>query len=70
MTLEPCPRVILGGTLIDGTGGPPVRDSAIVIDDEWIVAVGKRGEVKIPEGAELIDATGRTVLPGLIDGHM
>ncbi len=70
MTLEPCPRVILGGTLIDGTGGPPVRDSAIVIDDEWIVAVGKRGEVEIPEGAELIDATGRTVLPGLIDAHM
>lgn len=70
MSLQPCPRVVVGGTLIDGTGRPPVKDSVVVIDDEWVVAVGKKGEIPIPEGAEVIDASGRTVLPGLIDAHV
>jgi len=69
LNLEPCRRAIVGGTLIDGTGRPPVKDSAVVIDDGRIVAVGKRGETVIPAGAEVIDASGRTVLPGLIDTH-
>jgi predicted amidohydrolase YtcJ len=70
MSLQPCPRVIVGGTLIDGTGRSPIFDSVVVIDDEWVVAVGKRDEVPIPEGAEVIDASGRTVMPGLIDAHV
>jgi predicted amidohydrolase YtcJ len=70
MNLEPCPRVIIGGTLIDGTGRPPIKDSVIVIKDEWITAVGKRDQVEIPPGAEIIDASGKTVLPGLIDAHV
>jgi len=46
-----------------------VEDSVVVIDGDWIVAVGRGGEVEPPEGAELIDASGLTVLPGLIDAH-
>lgn len=69
MSLELCPRVIVGGTLIDGTGRPPVKDSVVVLKGDRILAVGKRGEVEIPAGAEVIDASGRTVLPGLIDAH-
>ena len=69
MSLEPCPRAIIGGTLIDGTGRPPMEDSVVVVKDDWIIAVGKNGEVEIPDGSELIDATGKTVLPGLIDAH-
>jgi predicted amidohydrolase YtcJ len=69
MSLDPCPRAILGGTLIDGTGRPPVKDSTVVIRDDWVLAAGRRDEVPIPEGAELIDASGKTVLPGLIDAH-
>ncbi|MGQ9679497.1 MAG: amidohydrolase [Candidatus Bathyarchaeia archaeon] len=69
MSLEPCPRVIIGGTLIDGTGRPPIEDSVVVITGDWISSVGKKGEVVIPVGAELIDASGRTVVPGLIDAH-
>ena len=59
----------MGGTLIDGTGAEPVKDSVIVIRDEYFVAVGKRGEVEIPEGSEVYDLTGMTVMPGLIDSH-
>ena len=69
MSLEPCPRAIVGGVLIDGTGRPPVKDSVVVIDSDWIVAVGRRGEMAVPGDAEVIDASGRTVLPGLIDAH-
>jgi len=69
LALESCTRAIVGGTLIDGTGRPPVKDSVVIIDGEWIVAAGRRGEVAVPEGAEVIDASGRTVLPGLTDAH-
>ena len=70
MSLEPCPRVIIGGTLIDGTGAAPVKDSVVLVNGEWITAVGKKGEIPIPDGAEIINASGKTVIPGLIDAHM
>jgi len=63
------PLVIQGGTLIDATGRPPIEDAVIVIEGERIKSVGKRGEVAIPRGARVIDAKGKTILPGFIDGH-
>ena len=60
---------IVGATLIDGTGGPVVPDSVVVIRGDKIVAVGKRDEVKVPAGAEVVDAKGLTLVPGLIDSH-
>ncbi len=60
---------IVGGTLIDGTGRPAVGDSVIVIRDGKFQEVGRRGEVSIPQGSEVIDAKGKTILPGFIDGH-
>lgn len=69
MSLDSCPRVLVGGTLIDGTGAPPINDSIVVINDEYIVAVGKRDEIPIPEGSEVYDITGKTIMPGLIDSH-
>src|SRR5713226_1242378 len=63
------PIVISGGTLIDGTGRPPFTDAAIVFQDGRIRDVGKRGELSLPQGAHIIDAKGKTVLPGWIDGH-
>jgi imidazolonepropionase-like amidohydrolase len=61
--------VLMGGTLIDGTGHAPVFPAALVMDGEWIVAAGREGEIEIPEGAEVVDAKGQTLLPGLIDAH-
>ena len=61
--------VVQGGTLIDGTGRQPVENSVIVIEADRFKAVGKSGEVPVPSDSEVIDATGKTVLPGFIDGH-
>jgi imidazolonepropionase-like amidohydrolase len=63
------PLVIHGGTLIDGTGRPPLEDAVIVIEGNRFKAVGKRGEVAVPSGSRIIDVKGKTILPGLIDGH-
>ena len=54
----------------NGTGGPPVEDSAILIQGDRIAAVGKANEVRIPPDAVQIRADGKTVLPGLIDMHV
>ncbi|HEY3741551.1 MAG TPA: amidohydrolase family protein [Bryobacteraceae bacterium] len=64
------PYAITGGTLIDGYGGPPIRDAVIVGDGERIVAVGARGQVTIPTGAQIIPAEGMSILPGLWDMHV
>ncbi len=63
------PIAIVGGTLIDGTGRAAVTDSVVIISGGRFQEVGKRGEVTIPQGAEVIDAKGKSILPGLIDGH-
>ncbi len=60
---------IVDATLIDGRGGSPVVDAIVIVRGERIVAVGKRGSVSIPSGAEVVDAQGLTLLPGLIDSH-
>ena len=60
---------IVGGTLIDGTGAAPVLDAAVVIHDGRIVAAGPRSKVKIPKDANVVDAHGKTILPGLWDMH-
>jgi imidazolonepropionase-like amidohydrolase len=68
--VETTRRVIEGGTLIDGTGGLPLQDSVVVIEGNRITAIGPRGKTKIPEGAEVIQATGKFILPGLSDMHV
>jgi imidazolonepropionase-like amidohydrolase len=61
--------VLRGGTLVDGTGKAPVQNSVIVIQGNRIAAVGSDGSVQVPAGVRIIDTTGKTVLPGLIDSH-
>ena len=60
---------LVGATLIDGNGGTPVKDACVVIRNNIIESVGRRGEVNIPSDAEQIDVSGMTLLPGLIDAH-
>ena len=63
------PVAIVGGTLIDGAGRPPITDAAVVFQEGRIRDAGERVKITVPEGAEVIDAKGRAILPGLIDGH-
>lgn len=60
---------ITGATLIDGHGGQPVPDAVVLIRGERIIAVGRRNSVRVPAGAEIVEAGGLTLLPGLIDAH-
>ena len=63
-------QALVGGTLIDGVGGEPLSDSAVLIgDDGRIVAAGPRAATVLPEGTEQTDTSGHTVMPGLIDCH-
>lgn len=62
-------QLLLGATLIDGTGAAPLPDAAVLINDGRIVAVGPRQAVSPPAETETLDLTGCTLLPGLIDAH-
>ncbi|MCC5863343.1 MAG: amidohydrolase family protein [Gammaproteobacteria bacterium] len=66
------PRVVAihAGTLLDVEQGRTLRDQLIVIEGERIIAVGPLAETTAPEGAQLIDLSSATVLPGLLDGHV
>jgi len=67
---EPRGSVVLrGGRAVTMKGKEIIENADIVVKDNRIVAVGKRGEVKIPGGAKIIDVTGKTVLPGFVDTH-
>jgi imidazolonepropionase-like amidohydrolase len=62
--------IVRAGTLIDGTGAPPVRDAFLQIENGRIEAVMASGPgTRSPAGSDVIDASGLTVLPGLIDCH-
>jgi len=61
--------LIRGGTVIDGTGQAPLEDHEVLVRDERIEAVGPSGSL-LSDGAEVVDATGLTLLPGLINMHV
>ena len=62
--------VLEGGTLIDGTGTPPVNDAVIIIKNEYILSVGSRKSSAPPKGAKVISLKGTTILPGFINAHV
>ena len=61
--------LISGGSLIDGTGAAPQRATDVLLIGDEIVAVGPGAGASAPPDAIVIDATGMTVMPGLIDAH-
>ena len=64
-------KLIKAGRLIDGMGGPPIQDGAVLVQGDKIIAAGPVGEVVAPEGAtvDTYDYPGKTVMPGMIDCH-
>lgn len=65
-------NVIKGGTVIDGTGRSPFEKGLVVVEGSKIGFVGKEGDIDLPQGedVEVIDAEGKTIMPGLIDSHV
>jgi imidazolonepropionase-like amidohydrolase len=61
---------LIGGTLIDGTGNPPLRNSVIIIQNGKIVDVGSAEKLDIPDKAEIRTLPGTTILPGFINSHI
>ncbi len=64
------PLVIVGGTVIDGTGRPPLPNGVIIIRDGKFVSVMSAGTESLPADARRIDAGGKWIIPGLIDMHV
>jgi hypothetical protein len=61
--------VIFGGNVFDAERGTMLRDYSVVGSGNKIIWVGPRAQLKIPSGAEMIEASGKAVLPGLWDMH-
>ena len=61
---------IVNGTIIDGSGAIPLFGGTVLIKDDRIVAVGRPGSFQLPSGTRVINAAGKTVMPGLINAHV
>ncbi|MBS4065305.1 MAG: amidohydrolase family protein [Chitinophagaceae bacterium] len=63
-------KALVGGTLIDGYGGDPIRNSVVLINGSVIEKVGTVETLPVPQGYEVISTEGMSVLPGLWDMHV
>lgn len=62
--------VIKNGMVIDGTGVDPIENGAVIVRGNRIQAVGKTADLVFPSTADIIDAKGQTILPGIINSHV
>ena len=67
---EDKPLAIIHARIIDGLGGPPVEDGMVILSGKQIQYAGPASGAHVPAGAQIIDATGKTVMPGLADMHV
>jgi imidazolonepropionase-like amidohydrolase len=71
--VPPPPRALVGGTLVDGTGRPPVSDAVVLVSNGKIDCAGPRSACPVPPDldlTEVTDAKGLWITPGLIDAHV
>jgi imidazolonepropionase-like amidohydrolase len=61
---------LVGATLIDGSGGPPVANATIVVREGRIESVGLRTDFQLPRRTREVDVSGQWIIPGLIDAHV
>ncbi|SVA23242.1 uncharacterized protein METZ01_LOCUS76096, partial [marine metagenome] len=62
-------KVFTGATLFDGTGGKPLENAVVIVENDRILDVGTAPSIRFPAEAEVFDLKGLTLLPGLIDVH-
>jgi imidazolonepropionase-like amidohydrolase len=61
---------LIGGTVIDGAGGPGTANAVVVITGDRLSCVGTAVQCPVPSGATRVDVTGRFLTPGLVDAHV
>ncbi|MCZ6491736.1 MAG: amidohydrolase family protein [Acidobacteria bacterium] len=61
--------VFEGARLIIGDDSAPIEDAVFIVENNRFTAVGRRGQIDVPEGAARVDLTGKTVMPAMIDTH-
>jgi len=66
----PPPLALLGATLVDGTGAPPLEGAAVIVRDGRIECAGARADCPVPEEVERVDLAGLWIAPGLVDAHV
>lgn len=66
----PAVTAIVGGSIVNLDGGAPLRDAVVLIEGERIKAIGPPGSLTIPADARLIRATGKWLIPGLMNLHV
>ncbi|MBB6380349.1 imidazolonepropionase-like amidohydrolase [Pseudonocardia eucalypti] len=66
----PTTTAFVHATVIDGLGGPPLRDGTIVVEEQRFSAVGTGDRTPVPPGAHVIDLRGRYVVPGFVNGNV
>ena len=67
--ITPGLQAFIGARIIDGTGNTPIEKGVLIVRDGEIETVGASDAVEVPADAERIDATGKTIIPGLINTH-
>jgi Tol biopolymer transport system component len=61
--------VLRGARAITMRGHEVIDDADIVVRNNRIIAVGARGQLDVPQGAQIIDVAGKTIVPGFVDTH-
>jgi imidazolonepropionase-like amidohydrolase len=64
------PLALINGRLFDGRNNPETSPATVLVEGAVLTAVGPTADVSLPEACRVIDLEGRTLLPGLMDGHM
>ncbi|MFP5286081.1 MAG: hypothetical protein ACLGI9_10120, partial [Thermoanaerobaculia bacterium] len=68
--VPPPPRALVGATLVDGTGRPPVANAVVLLREGKIECAGPRSACPVPAGVEITDLAGHWITPGLVDAHV
>jgi len=66
----PPPRALVGATLLDGAGGPPVADAVVLMRGGRVECAGTRAACPVPEGVGAVDLAGLFIAPGIVDAHV
>jgi imidazolonepropionase-like amidohydrolase len=67
---HPTTYALRGASLIDGSGAPPIAGATVLVQERKIAAVGRSDDTELPSDVPVYDLTGKTLMPGLIDGHV